>query len=105
MYRSCPLVQNFAKQGLKIRVRKESGPRPKCMQSNKKVIPRSSDTATDLILTQPTISNILNIDTINTEASCLLSSSKRLVQHSQGTVMFLHSSFFFCLMIYSRYTQ
>lgn len=28
MYRSCPLVQNFAKQGLKIRIRKESGPRP-----------------------------------------------------------------------------
>ncbi|KAI8644812.1 velvet factor-domain-containing protein [Parasitella parasitica] len=28
MYRSCPLVQSFAKQGLKIRIRKESGPRP-----------------------------------------------------------------------------
>lgn len=28
MYRSYPLVQNFAKQGLKIRIRKESGPRP-----------------------------------------------------------------------------
>lgn len=28
MYRSCQLVQNFAKQGLKIRIRKESGPRP-----------------------------------------------------------------------------
>ncbi|KAI8993334.1 velvet factor-domain-containing protein [Pilobolus umbonatus] len=28
MYRSCLLVQSFARQGLKIRIRKESGPRP-----------------------------------------------------------------------------
>jgi hypothetical protein len=28
MYRSCPLVQSFARQGLKIRIRRESGPRP-----------------------------------------------------------------------------
>jgi hypothetical protein len=27
MYRSCPLIQHFAQQGLKIRVRKESTPR------------------------------------------------------------------------------
>lgn len=36
MYRSCPLVQNFAKQGLKIRIRKESGPRPSRYTSSKR---------------------------------------------------------------------
>ncbi|CAO0801793.1 unnamed protein product [Mucor circinelloides] len=39
MYRSCPLVQNFAKQGLKIRIRKESGPRPsRYVHSKRKTI-------------------------------------------------------------------
>ncbi|KAF1800809.1 velvet factor-domain-containing protein [Mucor lusitanicus] len=48
MYRSCPLVQNFAKQGLKIRIRKESGPRPsRYVHSKRKTIRKaihSSDT-------------------------------------------------------------
>jgi hypothetical protein len=43
MYRSCLLVQNFAKQGLKIRIRKESGPRPsRYTQSKRKNLKRKS---------------------------------------------------------------
>lgn len=44
MYRSCPLVQNFAKQGLKIRIRKESGPRPsRYTQTKRKSLIKASD--------------------------------------------------------------
>lgn len=86
MYRSCPLVQNFAKQGLKIRVRKESGPRPKIIQSNKKVIPDN------FVSIQPTISNILNENMVKPETldekelndNILKTSSKRLSGHNQG---------------------
>ncbi|KAG2208362.1 hypothetical protein INT46_003686 [Mucor plumbeus] len=45
MYRSCPLVQNFAKQGLKIRIRKESGPRPsRYVHSKRKTIRKAITT-------------------------------------------------------------
>lgn len=45
MYRSCPLVQNFAKQGLKIRIRKESGPRPsRYIHSKRKTIRKAITT-------------------------------------------------------------
>ncbi|KAK4512513.1 uncharacterized protein ATC70_003214 [Mucor velutinosus] len=45
MYRSCPLVQNFAKQGLKIRIRKESGPRPsRYVHSKRKTIRKAIHT-------------------------------------------------------------
>ncbi|KAI8378306.1 velvet factor-domain-containing protein [Blakeslea trispora] len=48
MYRSCPLVQSFAKQGLKIRIRKESGPRPsRYVQSKKKDIRKAIDTLSE----------------------------------------------------------
>ncbi|KAI7896227.1 velvet factor-domain-containing protein [Mucor mucedo] len=46
MYRSCPLVQNFAKQGLKIRIRKESGPRPsRYTQTKRKSLIKPSTTS------------------------------------------------------------
>ncbi|GAN06969.1 conserved hypothetical protein [Mucor ambiguus] len=46
MYRSCPLVQNFAKQGLKIRIRKESGPRPsRYVHSKRKTIRKAIQTS------------------------------------------------------------
>lgn len=48
MYRSCPLVQNFAKQGLKIRIRKESGPRPsRYVHSKRKTIRKAIHTSDD----------------------------------------------------------
>ncbi|KAI8987332.1 velvet factor-domain-containing protein [Mycotypha africana] len=38
MYRSCELVQSFARQGLKIRIRREAGPRPaRCTQRQKDI--------------------------------------------------------------------
>ncbi|KAI8095495.1 velvet factor-domain-containing protein [Thamnidium elegans] len=48
MYRSCPLVQNFAKQGLKIRIRKESGPRPsRYSHSKRKSLRKASENTSE----------------------------------------------------------
>ncbi|KAI8889797.1 hypothetical protein K501DRAFT_207680 [Backusella circina FSU 941] len=68
MYKSCPLVQSFARQGLKIRIRRESGPRParySPTSSSKKKTVRSikSNTAETSSPSSPTTSSIMETTT------------------------------------------
>lgn len=87
MYRSCPLVQNFAKQGLKIRIRKESGPRPsRYTQSKRKSLIKPSDNTSE--------------DEEEIDYTQHPSAFKR-VMTSQGKYSILN----FCLFVLLTYTQ